>query len=53
MPRKPLFHPCDSSARKSPTRHKEFTKPLFDAHGLRVLGRAYDKKIIKEEVHGK
>lgn len=48
MPRKELFNPCDSSARRNPDRHKEFAKPLFDSDGLRVLGKAYDAGIIKD-----
>lgn len=53
MARKHLFRPCDALSRKNPDRHKEFSKPLFDADAMRVIGRAYDKGIIKEVVHGK
>lgn len=42
-----LFHPCDSSAKRNSARHKEFSKPVFDREALRLIGRAFDKGIIK------
>lgn len=45
-----LFHPVDNNSKKNPSKHKEFGKPVFDSAALRIIGKAFDLGVIKEEV---
>lgn len=49
MARKELSRPVDDNSTKNPDRHKEFSKPVIDSDALRIIGRAYDQGIIKQE----
>lgn len=50
MARKPLFHQVDNVSVK-PRNHKEFSttfKTLIGREGMRLIGRARDRGIIKD-----
>lgn len=52
---KNLFHPVDTNS----TKHKDWQEhhtpiqELIGRDGMRVIGQAYDRGIIKEEEHGR